>query len=192
MAARSRRGACPTGASIENRAQEPHPWDVSIFSRASVPPSRSVFRPGNDRARGAGGAARGRRAVRRVLRRAGWSAGLTPMSWRRVPHNSGHLTLRCQRDQPVRTAVASVVIRPLGRTELLRPAAANLLGDLWTAVRLARGVFASQVKLHLYGKLEPRPGRKMGHLRRSLMNLGKLWRRVLRARDAAARRKTLD
>ena len=56
---------------------------------------------------------------------------------------------------------------PLGSTELLRPAAmANLLGDLWDAGapdwRAACGF--PQVKLHLYGKLPRRPGRKMGHL----------------------------
>ena len=56
---------------------------------------------------------------------------------------------------------------PLGSTELLRPAAmANLLGDLWQDGlpdwRAACGF--ENVKLHLYGKLAPRVGRKMGHL----------------------------
>ena len=54
-----------------------------------------------------------------------------------------------------------------GSADLLQPAAvANLLGDLWTdgepdwAAALGR----RDVKLHLYGKSTPRPGRKMGHL----------------------------
>jgi 5-(carboxyamino)imidazole ribonucleotide synthase len=50
---------------------------------------------------------------------------------------------------------------------LLRPAAmANLLGDLWRAAEpdwRAAAAFPN-VKLHLYGKLEARAGRKMGHL----------------------------
>jgi 5-(carboxyamino)imidazole ribonucleotide synthase len=43
---------------------------------------------------------------------------------------------------------------------------ANLLGDLWENGEPdweAAQTFGN-VKLHLYGKLEPRPGRKMGHL----------------------------
>ena len=46
---------------------------------------------------------------------------------------------------------------------------ANLLGDLWPAAEAGEPDWAAacafpDVKLHLYGKLEPRPGRKMGHL----------------------------
>jgi 5-(carboxyamino)imidazole ribonucleotide synthase len=50
---------------------------------------------------------------------------------------------------------------------MLRPAAmANLLGDLWDngEPNWARACAVPGVKLHLYGKLEARPGRKMGHL----------------------------
>jgi len=42
----------------------------------------------------------------------------------------------------------------------------NLLGDQWAHAepnwRAATAI--PNVKLHLYGKLAPRPGRKMGHL----------------------------
>ena len=43
---------------------------------------------------------------------------------------------------------------------------ANLLGDLWTHGEpdWARAAAIPNVKLHLYGKLSARPGRKMGHL----------------------------
>jgi 5-(carboxyamino)imidazole ribonucleotide synthase len=43
---------------------------------------------------------------------------------------------------------------------------ANLLGDLWNggAPIWQRALSLADVKLHLYGKAEPRPGRKMGHL----------------------------
>jgi 5-(carboxyamino)imidazole ribonucleotide synthase len=56
---------------------------------------------------------------------------------------------------------------PAGSTELLRPAAmANLLGDLWAEGEpdWAAACAMPGVHLHLYGKAEPRPGRKMGHL----------------------------
>ena len=54
-----------------------------------------------------------------------------------------------------------------GSTEQLRPAAMlNLLGDLWHDGEPDwQSLLAyANVKLHLYGKLEPRPGRKMGHM----------------------------
>jgi len=56
---------------------------------------------------------------------------------------------------------------PLGEPTLLSPVAmVNLLGDLWARgePRWARALADPRVKLHLYGKKEPRPGRKMGHL----------------------------
>ncbi len=83
------------------------------------------------------------------------------------PHNSGHLTIdahvTCQFEQQVR-AVCGL---PLGATTQLRPAAmVNLLGDLWNAGEPDWNAACSHpdVKLHLYGKQAPRPGRKMGHL----------------------------
>jgi 5-(carboxyamino)imidazole ribonucleotide synthase len=43
---------------------------------------------------------------------------------------------------------------------------ANLLGDLWQAgpPNWSAALASGDVKLHLYGKAEARPGRKMGHL----------------------------
>jgi 5-(carboxyamino)imidazole ribonucleotide synthase len=83
------------------------------------------------------------------------------------PHNSGHVTLdahvSCQFEQQVR-AVCGL---PLGSTAQHRPAAmANLLGDVWQGgePRWDTALALDDVKLHLYGKADPRPGRKMGHL----------------------------
>jgi len=83
------------------------------------------------------------------------------------PHNSGHLTIdahvSCQFEQQVR----SVCGLPLGSVEQLRPAAmVNLLGDVWQKGQpnWQAALSHRDVKLHLYGKLAPRPGRKMGHL----------------------------
>lgn len=83
------------------------------------------------------------------------------------PHNSGHLTIdahvACQFEQQVR-AVCGL---PLGSTEQMQPAAmVNLLGDLWSDGEPAweRACSLPDIKLHLYGKREARPGRKMGHL----------------------------
>jgi len=83
------------------------------------------------------------------------------------PHNSGHFTFDACVTSQFEQQLRAVCGFPLGSTELLSPAAmANLLGDLWsTRVPNWPAACASPVvKLHLYGKLEPRPGRKMGHL----------------------------
>jgi 5-(carboxyamino)imidazole ribonucleotide synthase len=58
---------------------------------------------------------------------------------------------------------------PLGAVDLLRPAAmVNLMGDdVGTGVGragTAEALRVHTVALHLYGKAESRPGRKMGHL----------------------------
>ena len=63
--------------------------------------------------------------------------------------------------------VRAVCGLPLGSTQQHRPAAmANLLGDLWETGAPAwdAALAHSGVKLHLYGKDEPPPGPKMGHL----------------------------
>ncbi len=84
------------------------------------------------------------------------------------PHNSGHVTIDAHATSQFAQAVRAVCGLPLGSTQRLVPGAAmaNLLGDVWsggtpgwdTALR------TPGTALHLYGKAEPRPGRKMGHL----------------------------
>jgi 5-(carboxyamino)imidazole ribonucleotide synthase len=83
------------------------------------------------------------------------------------PHNSGHLTIDACVTSQFEQQLRSVCGLPLGSTEMPRPAAmANLLGDVWTGgePRWEAALALPEVKLHLYGKSEPRPGRKMGHL----------------------------
>jgi 5-(carboxyamino)imidazole ribonucleotide synthase len=83
------------------------------------------------------------------------------------PHNSGHLTIDACITNQFEQQVRAVCGLPLGSTEYLKPAAmANLLGDVWQKGEpaWARALEVENVKLHLYGKAEARPGRKMGHL----------------------------
>lgn len=83
------------------------------------------------------------------------------------PHNSGHLTIEANATSQFEQQVRSVCGLPLGSTQLLRPAAmANLLGDVWAAgePNWAAALAMPNVSLHLYGKADARPGRKMGHL----------------------------
>ena len=83
------------------------------------------------------------------------------------PHNSGHLTFDANLTSQFEQQLRAVCLLPLGAVTQWTPAAmVNLLGELWSDGDPDWGAAASQpdVKLHLYGKLAPRPGRKMGHL----------------------------
>jgi len=83
------------------------------------------------------------------------------------PHNSGHLTFDACVASQFEQQLRAVCGLPLGSTALFRPAAmANLLGDLWQKGEpdWASALQFPNLKLHLYGKAEPRAGRKMGHL----------------------------
>jgi 5-(carboxyamino)imidazole ribonucleotide synthase len=103
------------------------------------------------------------------------------------PHNSAHWSIEAcaasQFEQQVRVTAGA----PAAPTDLLRPAAiANLMGDLWSDGEplWERLLAMPDVKLHLYGKREARPGRKMGHLT-VLASTPQIAReRVLTARDA--------
>lgn len=101
------------------------------------------------------------------------------------PHNSGHLTFDAAITSQFEQQLRAICGLPLGSTELLRPAAmANLLGDGWQHGEpdWARACSAPHVKLHLYGKTEARPGRKMGHLTALAGDVATARREVLAAR----------
>lgn len=83
------------------------------------------------------------------------------------PHNSGHFTFDASQTSQFEQQLRAVCNLPLGSTALLRPAAmVNLLGDLWAGgePNWSAALRDPHIKLHLYGKSTPRPGRKMGHL----------------------------
>ena len=84
------------------------------------------------------------------------------------PHNSGHWTLDGAATSQFEQQVRAVCGLGLGSSELTASAAAmvNLLGDDWTPGEptWAAALAHPGAHLHLYGKRDPRPGRKMGHL----------------------------
>lgn len=104
------------------------------------------------------------------------------------PHNTFHATevgcLTSQFEQLVR----AVCDLPLGSVEVVRPAAIyNLLGDSWlsgTPPAFDAALAIPGVRLHLYGKRVPRPGRKMGHLAAVGSTPEEAVERVKAARDA--------
>ena len=104
------------------------------------------------------------------------------------PHNSGHYTIEACAVSQFEQQLRAVTGLPLGSTELLRPAAmANLLGeDAGTGLHdpgVAAALAEPGVALHLYGKPEARPGRKMGHVTAIAATPDEAMQRALRARD---------
>ena len=87
------------------------------------------------------------------------------------PHNSGHFTIDACAASQFEQQVRALAGMPLASPAQLAPAVMlNVLGDIWF-----RGgdrveppwhevLAVSGAKLHLYGKREPRMGRKMGHV----------------------------
>jgi len=89
------------------------------------------------------------------------------------PHNSGHYTIDACVTSQFEQQARVLAGLPLGDPRLHEPAVmVNLLGDIWFTERGAAaqepewaGVLRHcNAKLHLYGKAEPRRGRKMGHV----------------------------
>jgi 5-(carboxyamino)imidazole ribonucleotide synthase len=82
------------------------------------------------------------------------------------PHNSGHYTIDACITSQFEQQVRALAGLPLGDPRMHSYAAmVNILGDVWKDKEPAwdKVLEHAQLKLHLYGKHEPRPGRKMGH-----------------------------
>jgi 5-(carboxyamino)imidazole ribonucleotide synthase len=106
------------------------------------------------------------------------------------PHNSGHLTIAACDTSQFEQQVRAICGLPLGSTRQLAPAAmANLLGDCWTNGEpdWASALSVPGVSLLLYGKSQPRPGRKMGHLTALADSVEEAVAHVRRARSLACR-----
>ena len=88
------------------------------------------------------------------------------------PHNSYHQSERACVTSQFEQAIRAVCDLPLGDVDVVQPAAiANLLGDEWLnpdgsprQPAFDKALAVPGVRLHLYEKLKPRKGRKMGHL----------------------------
>ncbi len=83
------------------------------------------------------------------------------------PHNSGHFSFDACVTSQFEQQLRAVCGLPLGSPALLRPVVMwNVLGELWKNGEPDWSVVLREpcAKLHLYGKSEARPGRKMGHV----------------------------
>lgn len=84
------------------------------------------------------------------------------------PHNSGHWTIDAAVTSQFEQLVRAICGLPLGAPQALGPAEMiNLLGE--DAARWREYLADPNAHLHLYGKRESRPGRKMGHVTRLLL-----------------------
>ena len=108
------------------------------------------------------------------------------------PHNSGHYTMdACSADQ-FEQQLRTLCGLPLARPWLMSPVAMiNLLGDLWSEgePRWEEALRRPGIRLHLYGKAEARPGRKMGHLNCLAADSNGALAIALETRDALSRQK---
>ncbi len=85
------------------------------------------------------------------------------------PHNSGHWTMDAADTDQFEQLVRAVVGLPLGSARQYRPVVmTNLMGDDFIEPDGGLDFLAllanPMIRLHLYGKAQPRPGRKMGHI----------------------------
>ena len=83
------------------------------------------------------------------------------------PHNSGHYTVDACVTSQFEQQVRMLCGLPPGDTRLLSAVAmANLMGDLWANGEPAWEQIFNEpsARLHLYGKIKARHGRKMGHI----------------------------
>jgi len=83
------------------------------------------------------------------------------------PHNSAHYTIDACRTSQFEQQVRVLCGLPLGDPSQHTPAVmVNLLGDIWSAgePRWEAVLRHAGAHLHLYGKRDARPGRKMGHV----------------------------
>lgn len=81
-------------------------------------------------------------------------------------HNSGHYTMDACATSQFEQQARSICGLPLGPVTLLSPVVmVNILGDAWAGGTPHWAALQEQsgIHLHLYGKAEARPGRKMGH-----------------------------
>jgi 5-(carboxyamino)imidazole ribonucleotide synthase len=102
------------------------------------------------------------------------------------PHNSGHYSLEACPTSQFEQHIRAITGMPLGKVEQHSAACmANLLGDLWEKgePEWSYTLEIPDVHLHLYGKKQARPGRKMGHLTACARWTEQAREQVLRARD---------
>lgn len=106
------------------------------------------------------------------------------------PHNSGHYTIEACMTSQFEQHIRAITALPLGSSELLKPVVMkNILGEENSAGKShiigAEKVLAiSGAYLHIYGKEESRPKRKMGHITVIADSVEQAAQKAQKAKDA--------
>jgi 5-(carboxyamino)imidazole ribonucleotide synthase len=105
------------------------------------------------------------------------------------PHNTGHYTIEACHASQFENHARSILDLPLGNPDMRMPAAVmiNILGHRAGSVRTDGFVEALSIEcagVHIYGKAEARPKRKMGHVTVTGSDLSTLRAEAERAADA--------
>lgn len=148
----------------------PPPWNVhedAILSRSTLPAPAEVARHWGEAAALTGRIADALDHVG-VLTCEFFATADGPVFNEMAPrvHNSGHWTIEGAETSQFENHVRAICGLPLGATRLTaaRIEMENLIGDAWQ--RWPALLAEPDTHLHLYGKREARPGRKMGHVTR--------------------------
>ena len=105
------------------------------------------------------------------------------------PHNSGHQTIEANVTSQYEQHLRAILDMPLGNTDILIPSAmVNLLGEEGYAGPIETKGMTEFLKiegthLHLYGKKETKPFRKMGHVTITDQNIEQLKIKARKVKD---------
>lgn len=103
-------------------------------------------------------------------------------------HNSGHYTMEACVTSQFEQHIRAITGLPLGKTDMVTPAAVmvNILGERMgdgIPRGLAKALAIPHVFVHMYGKKESRPERKMGHITATGRTVAQAYARAVRARN---------
>ena len=102
-------------------------------------------------------------------------------------HNSGHYTIEACSTSQFEQHIRAITGLPLGKTDMIVPAAVmiNILGER-TGDADVRGIervlSIPHTSVHIYGKAQTKPERKMGHITAIDLDVNKAMRKAIKAR----------
>ncbi|MGH7246281.1 MAG: 5-(carboxyamino)imidazole ribonucleotide synthase [Candidatus Levyibacteriota bacterium] len=102
-------------------------------------------------------------------------------------HNSGHHTIEANETSQFEQHIRAITDMPLGRTDMIVPAAVmvNILGEREGKAKpqgVENATNLTGVFVHLYGKMETRRERKMGHITAIGNTVEEAWEKAEKAR----------
>jgi 5-(carboxyamino)imidazole ribonucleotide synthase len=106
------------------------------------------------------------------------------------PHNSGHYSIEGCSISQFEQHIRAILNLPLSKPELLRPTVMkNILGPTnfrgnYKFIGLSNLLSIPSTKIHIYGKQQTSPGRKLGHITCTGNKLDQVINRSLEAKNS--------